>query len=140
MTDATGDSADTADTAHALVRLTDVGLELADPADDLRGLKVLDRNDDEIGTVDGLIVDEQERRVRFLEVGSGGFLGLGQRKVMVPVEAVTSVDADAVHISQNRDHVAGGPVYDPEVVLERRHYEDVYGYYQYPPYWGPFPR
>jgi sporulation protein YlmC with PRC-barrel domain len=128
------------DTAHTLVRLTDVGLELADPTDDVRGHKVVDRNGDEVGKVDGLIVDEQERRVRFLEVGSGGFLGLGQRKVMVPVEAVTRVDEDAVHISPGREHVAAGPAYDPEVVVEHRYYEDVYGYYEYPPFWGPFPR
>jgi sporulation protein YlmC with PRC-barrel domain len=128
------------DAAHTLVRLEDVGLDLADSADDVRGRKVVDRNDDEIGKVDGLIIDEQERRVRFLEVGSGGFLGLGQRKVMVPVEAVASVDEDAVHISHEREHVAGGPAYDPEVVVQRSYYEDVYGYYEYPPFWGLFPR
>ncbi|HZX05772.1 PRC-barrel domain-containing protein [Kribbella sp.] len=126
--------------AHTLVRLTDVGLELADLADDVRGRKVVDRNGDEVGKVDGLIVDEAERRVRFLEVGSGGLFGLGQRRLMVPVEAITRVEDDVVHVSQDRDQVAGGPTYDPEVVVERRYYENVYGYYGYPPYWGPFPR
>jgi sporulation protein YlmC with PRC-barrel domain len=125
--------------AHTLVRLADVALQLADPADDVRERKVVDRNGDEVGKVDGLIIDETERRVRFLEVGSGGFLGLGEQKQLVPVEAITRVDPDAVHISSERTHVAGGPAYDPDIEPERQYYEDVYGYYDYPPF-GPFAR
>jgi sporulation protein YlmC with PRC-barrel domain len=122
-----------------LVRLADVGLELDDPADDVRGRKVVDRNGDEVGKVDGLIIDEGERRARFLEVGAGGFLGLGEKRQLVPVEAISPVDADLVHISPERTRVAGGPVYDPDVVLERRHFEDIYRYYDYPPFWVPSP-
>jgi sporulation protein YlmC with PRC-barrel domain len=126
--------------AHTLVRLADVGLELADPADDVRGRKVVDRNGDKVGKVDGLIIDEGERRVRFLEVGSGSFLGLGEKRQLVPVEAITRLDEDVVHISPERTRVAGGPVYHPDIVPERTHYEDVYRYYDYPPFWGPFTR
>jgi sporulation protein YlmC with PRC-barrel domain len=124
------------DAEHLLVRMTDTDLTLADPDDDVRGRKVVDRNGDEVGDVDGLIIDEEERRVRFLEVGSGGFLGLGEKKQLVPVDAILKVDDDVVQISQDRTHVAGGPVYDPEMVVERRYYEDLYGYYDYPPFWG----
>ncbi|TCC52171.1 PRC-barrel domain containing protein [Kribbella pittospori] len=126
--------------AHTLVRLADVALELADPADDVRGRKVVDRNGDQVGKVDGLIIDEAERRVRFLEVGSGGFLGLGEHKQLVPVEAITRVDEDAVHIAPERTQVAGGPAYDPDLEPERRYYDDVYTYYDYPPFGGPYPR
>ena len=125
------------DAAHTLVRLSDTGLTLANLEDDVRGRKVIDRNGDEVGTVDGLVIDEEERQVRFLEVGSGGFLGLGAKKQLVPVDAITKVDEDVVQISHDRTHVAGGPVYDPEIVVERHYYEDVYGYYDYPPFWGP---
>lgn len=120
-----------------LIRLDDTALILAEPADDLRGRKVVDRNGDEVGSVDGLIIDEKERRARFLEVGSGGFLGLGEKKQLIPVDAITRVDEEVVHISTERTHVAGAPVYDPEVVPERRYYEDLYGYYEYPPFWAP---
>lgn len=125
---------------HTLVRLADVVLELADPADDVRGRNVVDRNGDEVGKVDGLIIDETERRVRFLEVGSGGFLGLGEHKQLVPTEAITRVDHDSVHISPERTHVAGGPAYDPDIDTGHRHYEDVYTYYDYPPFGGPYAR
>ena len=125
---------------HTLVRLADAGLELNDRAEDVRGRTVVDRNGDEVGKVDGLIVDEAERRVRFLEVGSGGFLGLGEKKQLVPVEAITRIDEHVVHITPERTRVAGGPAYDPDVVPERHYYEDIYGYYDYPPFWGPFTR
>ena len=52
---------------HTLVRLDDVGLTLADPADDLRGRTVMDLNGDEVGKVDGLLIDEDEQRVSSLE-------------------------------------------------------------------------
>lgn len=60
------------------------------------------------------------------------------KKQLVPVEAITRVDEDAVHISPDREQVAGGPAYDPDVVPEPPHYEDVYSYYEYPPFWGPY--
>jgi sporulation protein YlmC with PRC-barrel domain len=124
--------------AQMLVRLADIGL--ADPADDVRGRTVVDRNGDEVGKVDGLIIDEGERRVRFLEVGSGGFLGLDEKKQLIPVETITRIGDDFVYISPERTQVSDGPLYHPDIVPERAHYEDVYRYYGYPPFWGPFPR
>ncbi|WP_026922264.1 PRC-barrel domain-containing protein [Glycomyces arizonensis] len=125
------------DEATTLVRLGDTDLTLAAEVDDVRGRTVLDRNGDETGDVEGLIIDQRERRVRFLEVSSGGFLGMGKKRVLVPVDAVTSVDDEHVYINQDREHVASGPVYDPELTPEpERPYEDVYGYYGTMPYWG----
>jgi hypothetical protein len=42
-------------------------------------------------SVEDLYIDRQEREVRFLEVGAGGFLGIGEGRFLVPVEAVTKV-------------------------------------------------
>ena len=36
-----------------------------------------------------LYVDTEDEDVRFLDVGAGGFLGLGEKHFMVPMEAVT---------------------------------------------------
>jgi sporulation protein YlmC with PRC-barrel domain len=58
-----------------LVRLSDTELTVADPAADMRNRKVVDRDGEEIGEVDDLLIDAPEKRVRFLEVASGGFLG-----------------------------------------------------------------
>jgi sporulation protein YlmC with PRC-barrel domain len=117
-----------------LVRLDDTDLELADPADDVRGKTLVDRVGHEIGEIDGLLIDREERRVRLLQVGSGGFLGIGKQKVLVPVDAVTDVD-DTVHIDRNRENIAGGPVYDPEIVPGRTDLADLYRYHGFVPYW-----
>lgn len=118
-----------------LVRLADTDLTLADPADDVRGKAVVDRGGDEVGAVEDLVIDEEERRVRLLQVGSGGFLGIGRQKVLVPVDAVTSVD-DVVHIDQDRAHVARGPGYDPDLTLQRDIVAGLYDYYGLMPYWS----
>ncbi len=56
-----------------LERLSQSSLTLGTSADDIRGCKVYDSSGQEIGKVDDLIVDESERKVRFMQVGSGGF-------------------------------------------------------------------
>jgi CBS domain-containing protein len=140
--DETGDAVErisrgtTAATPGGLVRLEDTTFMLADPGDDVRGRKVVDSNGDEVGRVDGLTIDEAERRVRFLEVGSGGFLGLGEKRQLIPVEAITRLEPNAVHVGRERTYIAGAPVYDPSIVTQPQFYEDLYGYWNYPPFWN----
>lgn len=120
-----------------LVRLKDTDL-MVEPKDDIRGMDVLDRDDEKIGTVDTLVIDEQENRVRFLEVGSGGFLGIGEEKRLIPVDAVVRVDKEAVRVDTTRENVRGGPGYDPDVVEDDpEYYGNLYGYYGFPPFWAP---
>ena len=126
----------TQEPTSTLHRLKDSDLQLADPKADIRGRQVKDAAGEEIGKVDDLLIDEEEQKVRFIEVASGGLLGLGETKSLIPVEAVARITDDEVHISQTRDKVAGAPKYDPNL-RERRHLSEVYGYYGYgTPYWG----
>src|SRR5258705_3370332 len=112
-----------------LLRLSDTGLTIADPAQDVRGLHVVDSAEQDVGRVEDLLIDDAEKKVRFLLVGSGGFLGLGEKQVLIPVDAITKITNDRVHINRARDHVASGPAYDPKLEDERlhAHYSDVYG-------------
>jgi sporulation protein YlmC with PRC-barrel domain len=125
--------------ARSLVKLSDSDLELADRAEDIRGRKVLDKNGDEIGHVDDLFVDETASKVRFLQVAAGGFLGLGEKKFLVPVNAITRIDDQHVHIDQTRQRVMGAPEYNPtlEEKDDNDYWSGLYGYYGYTPYWGP---
>jgi sporulation protein YlmC with PRC-barrel domain len=119
-----------------LHRLEDSNLRLADPKADIRGRKVRDRDGEEIGKVHDLLIDEDERKVRFMEVASGGVLGIGDTKFLLPVEAVTSVAQDEVRINQARSHVFGSPRYDPNLI-EQPDLHEVYRYYGYgTPFWG----
>ena len=70
---------DRAGTGSGLVKLSDSEFVLEDRTQDIRGLDVYDKNGEEIGTVEGLYADTEERKVRFLDVGAGGYLGWERR-------------------------------------------------------------
>ena len=125
------------DRTAKLVKLSDTDLRLADPNQDLRGRRVIDANDENVGDVDELFIDEEERKVRFLRVASGGFLGIGATKFLIPVEAVARVKGDRIRVDRTRDRVAAAPAaYDPDLIeVEPHELEPVYGYYGFTPYW-----
>jgi len=123
------------DHSASLRSISDDKLETSDPAEDVRGRTVVDKAGEDIGHVDDLLVDDREHKVRLLRVAAGGFLGLGEAKFLIPVDAITKVDDKTVHVDQTREHVASGPRYDPELI-NVRHLSDVYGHYGYSPWWG----
>ena len=130
-----------------LVRLSDTELTIANPAEDIRDRTVVDRDGEDIGEVEDLLIDTHKKRVRLLEVASGGFLGVGKTKFLLPVEAITRISDDTVYINQMRQHITGAPHYDPDLIHQeagekgyyskKGYYDDVYQYYGYPPYWAP---
>lgn len=121
---------------HSLMRLADTDLTLANPAEDVRGRKAVDRDGEEIGSVVALYLDESEHKVRFLEVESGGFLGMGSESRLVPVDLVRGIDREHVHVGETRERVHGSPAYDPDLTRDRDYYGSVYGWYGASPFWG----
>lgn len=119
-----------------LYPMSESELTVADPAADVRGRTVVDRNEDELGRVDDLLLDDRENRIRFLRVGEGGFLGIGKSHYLVPVDAVVSVDADRVHIDRERRGMGDVPAYDPELAARPDYYDGVYGWWGAAPFWG----
>jgi sporulation protein YlmC with PRC-barrel domain len=99
-----------------LIRLSDTELTIANPAEDIRGHTVVDRDGEDLGEVEDLMIDEPEKRVRLLEVASGGFLGLGKTKFLLPVEAITRISDDTVYVNQTRQYIADAPHYDPDLI------------------------
>lgn len=120
-----------------LYTLGDRGQTVDGSANDVRGREVKDSEGDSIGKVADLLVDDHEKKVRFLLVEHGGFLGFGNAKTLIPVEAITEVTAHAVLIKLQRDSVASAPGYTPDLVDDRDHHSSIYGHYGYAPYWGP---
>ena len=137
MKERTGDG-----TSSGLVKLSDSELVLEDRTQDVRGLDVYDKSGEQIGTVEHLYADAQERKVRFLDVGAGGFMGLGQKRFLIPVEAVSEVreDGGVVVVDQSRQKVTGSPPFETDVVPQPPYQREVYEYYGYPPFvMGPYP-
>jgi sporulation protein YlmC with PRC-barrel domain len=107
---------------------------LADPATDIRGRKVIDINGRSLGKIHALLVDDTEKKVRFLEVESGGILGLGESKSFIPIDAITRVTDDEVQINQETGTVASAPAYDPKLIDHQKFFTDTLGYYGFPPF------
>jgi len=123
------------DRPATLIRMRDSAKTVADPSKDIRGRAVRDRAGDDIGTVEDLLIDTEQEKIRFLRVEHGGVLGFGATPSFIPVEAIKDVTDDEVRIDQSGAQVADAPRYDPELLDENEYYSNLYGYYGYPPYW-----
>ncbi len=119
---------------RTLVALKDSQLTTSDRKEDIRSRKVVDAAGEDIGEIDDLVIDDQENKVRFLRVASGGFLGMGKDNVLIPVEAISKIGDDVVQVDQTRERIAGAPNYNPELV-DDLYYDGLYGYYGFQPYW-----
>ncbi len=100
---------------------------------DLRDKRVFAVNDEEIGTVKDLYIGEDEREVRYLEVGAGGFLGIGQRPFLIPIQAVSGMSAERVTLNQSREKVLDSPEFAPGHVLEEHDRRALSRHYGFPP-------
>lgn len=132
----------TDDEIATLYTLGDRGKTIDGIVNDVRGRTVQDTDGAEIGMVTDLLVDDQEQKVRFMVVEHAGFLGMGETRTLLPVEAITTISADRVCIDQSSEQVSSAPRYVPSLVDDCPHHASVYQHYGHDPYWGagaPFP-
>ena len=121
--------------SRTLIKIGDTDLKLASKDEDIRGRSVIDSAGEKIGEVKELMVDETESKVRFLEIGSGGVLGIGDKHFLIPVDSIKRVDKDNVYLSETGIRIQGAPAFDPTLVVDEKLYADLYNYYGYSPYW-----
>ncbi len=108
---------------------------------DVRGDSVLDSGNHIIGYVANLFVDEDERRVRFLDVVPENWLGMQKKRHhhLIPIEALISREesirrdsVDDVELQVDKEIVESSPTLPPSLDASgfselqesvRRHYE-----------------
>jgi sporulation protein YlmC with PRC-barrel domain len=112
----------TTDNYERLVKLGAAGQTVADGDNDIRGRMAVDRDGVEIGKIDDLLIDAEERKVRYLEIETGGFLGIDEEKSFIPVGAITSITKHEVHIDQTGSSARSAPAYDPPLADEDLNY------------------
>jgi sporulation protein YlmC with PRC-barrel domain len=109
-----------------LVKLEDYEGEVEEHWQEAQGRTVLDKNGDEVGTVEALFVWEEPSTVHLIKVTGeeGSFL--------IPVHAVTNVDDDGVNLETARDKVTNSPGYDSEDVPDDETRRAAFAYFGHP--------
>lgn len=120
----------------SLVRLGDTDLTLASNAEDIRGHEVVDRDGKDLGTIDALMVDERDRKIRFLHVAAHGSRGDGEKRYLIPVDAVLEIEEGEVHVDETRERILAGPTYDASMASRPDYWEHSYQYYGIAPFWN----
>lgn len=114
---------------NEVAKLGGEDVTLKDPSNDLRGCDVYDRDGNQIGSVEDLYVDAEEYYVRFLDVASGGFLGIGEKHFLIPLEAVTDANEDRVTIAEGEENVQSAPDVALHPVISPDDQRRLYDYY-----------
>jgi sporulation protein YlmC with PRC-barrel domain len=99
-----------------LTKLSETELPLEEPWQDMRGLAAYDNRDEQIGSVQDLYLDREVRLASYLVVSAGGFLGVGKKHFLVPVEEVSrDVGEERVTIMVPKEKVLNSPEFDLDV-------------------------
>jgi sporulation protein YlmC with PRC-barrel domain len=99
-----------------LTKLSELDVPLEESWQDFRGLDVYDITDEQIGSVEDLYIDRKPRQPRFVVVSAGGFLGVGKKHLLIPVEEVSrDVSEERVTVTEPKDKVLNSPEFDPDV-------------------------
>jgi hypothetical protein len=80
------------------------------PHHELRHKRVLDSGYRSVGQVAYLYVDEN-MELQFVDVATSGFMGLGTKHHLVPVEAIASEDAGSITLALDQQAVESAPTY-----------------------------
>ena len=113
-----------------LVKLSESDLRLEERWQDIRELEVYDIGGEQVGRVEDLYVERDSRLPRFLDVSAGGFLGVGKKSFLVPIEEISrDLGEERVTINQDRDKVMNSPEFDPGEVPEVDLQRAIYAYY-----------
>ena len=87
------------------------------PWQELKECKVLDVGGEEVGELINLYIDVSWKKVRYLVVKSGGWIGgLGAKYYTIPIEQVVEYDEDRIVVDRSREQAEGVREFDPEVL------------------------
>ena len=89
-----------------LVKLEDFDGEVEEQWQDAGGSKVLDSDDEEIGTVEEVYIWEEPGTAHLLEVSGE------ERSFLIPVHAVTNADEEGVKVEQSKQKILDSPEFE----------------------------
>jgi sporulation protein YlmC with PRC-barrel domain len=104
-------------------------------AENVRGYDVREIDNDRVGRVDDLVVEDSTGRVRFLKVGDGGILGIGRTHRLVPVDVVKGVSGEFVYLNVSGMQFDNAPTWRP--LADPTYITEVLRYFGAQPFWKP---
>jgi ribosomal 30S subunit maturation factor RimM len=114
------------DGGSEIVRFDDFEGELEEDWQNARGSKVLDKNGEEVGTVEELYVWEGPSTVHLIEVDGD------ERNFLIPSHAVTNLDDDGVKLELGKGKLMESPEFESEDVPDPETRRAAFAYYGYP--------
>lgn len=106
-------------------------------ADMVQGTNIYNRNGDDLGSVDDLMIDKRSGKVAYAVVTFGGFLGMGAERRALPWGVLKySTDLGGYLVDADDDKLRSAPVGVTERDFNDPAWGDrVYGHFGVPPYW-----
>ena len=107
----------------------------------LTGNKVVNAEDEDLGTIEDLMIDIESGRIAYAVLSFGGFLGVGDKLFAIPWSAL-SLDAGAKRFVLNvsRELLEQAPGFDKKNwpdMSDPAWGAQIYAYYGSRPYWNP---
>ena len=94
-------------------------------------------SDGQIGSVVELYFDDQNWKVRYLIINTGGWLS-GRNVLIAPIAVAGIDDADAsMRINLRKDQIEQAPPIEKAKTVSRRYEEAYYKHFRWAPYWQP---
>ena len=109
-------------------------------ADTLQGDKVVNHANEDLGTIEDIMIDVQRGSVAYAVMSCGGFLGLGDKLFAIPWSALT-LDAErrCFVLDADKERFAKAPGFDKDrwpAMADSDWASRVHEYYGVRPYWN----
>lgn len=91
----------------------------------------------EIGKIKSFLFDDQDWKVRYFVISTGGWLA--ERKVLVKTSSLKNFNTDekVVDVDLTKEQIKNSPEIDVDKPVSRQHEMELHQYYGWTPYWGP---
>ncbi len=104
-------------------------------ASEIIGTRVKNPQGEVMGKIDDLVFDD-EGRISFAVLGYGGFLGIGQNLVAVPIASLSSAEAPGYFaLNTTKKDIQSAPLFSKKALDDPDWATGVYQYFGQQPYW-----
>jgi hypothetical protein len=104
-------------------------------SDRVEGTAVYNTAKEKLGSIDDLMIDKMNGRVRYAVMEFGGFLGMGTDRYPIPWDMLNyDTELDGYVVPLDKDKLGGAPKYPADEVpqFDTAYTDRVYGYYGVP--------